>query len=92
MSKENARKFYKDLQANEELKAKVKGLTDKAEIAKLANEAGYDATLEELTEAEREIRAEQAKKTDEAEKELSTEELGAAAGEHGKNHAQTQYF
>lgn len=80
MSKENARKFYKDLQANEELKAKIKGLTDSAELVKAVNEAGYDATLEELTEAEREIRAEQAAKSDAAEKELSAEELSAAAG------------
>ena len=55
-------------------------MTDPADLAKLVNEVGCDATLEELMEADREMRAEQAKKTDETEKELSAEELGAAAG------------
>ena len=80
MSKENARKFFKDLQANEGLRLKMNGVTDPADLAKLVNEAGCDATLEELMEADREMRAEQAAKTDNTEKELSTEELGAAAG------------
>ena len=76
MAKETAKKLIAELQTNEELRAKVKGITDRAEMVKIAVEAGYDVTLEELTEAEREYKAEMAKRADE----LSADELEGAAG------------
>ena len=76
MSKETAKKLIAELQTNEELAGKVAGITDPAEMVKKAVEAGYDVTLEEMTEAEKEFRAEMAKKSDE----LSAEELEGAAG------------
>ena len=76
MSKEIAKKLIAELQTNEELKAKIAGITDKDALVKMANEAGFDVTLEELTEAESEYRTEQAAKTDE----LTADELEAAAG------------
>ena len=79
MSKETAKKLIAELQTNEELKAKTAGITDKDELVKMAVEAGYDVTLEEMTEAEKEFRAEMAKKSDE----LSAEELEGAAGGGG---------
>ena len=76
MSKETAKKLIAELQTNEEIKAKIAGITDPAEIVKKAVEAGYDVTFEELTEAEREYKAEMAKRADE----LSADELEGAAG------------
>ena len=76
MSKESAKKLIAEMQTNEELKAKIAGITDKEELVKMANEAGYDVTLDELTEAEKEYRAELAKKSDE----LSADQLESAAG------------
>ena len=76
MSKEIAKKLITELQTNTELKAKIAGITDPAEMVKKAVEAGYDVTLEELTKAEKEFRAEMAQKSDE----LSADELEAAAG------------
>ena len=76
MSKEIAKKLIAELQENEELKAKIAGINDPAEMVKKAVEAGYDVTLEEMTEAEKEFRAELAQKSDE----LTAEELEAAAG------------
>ena len=76
MSKETAKKLIAEMQTSEELKAKIAGITDKDELVKMAVEAGYDVTLEELTQAEHEYRAEQAAKTDE----LTADELEAAAG------------
>ena len=76
MSKEIAKKLIAELQENEELKAKIAGITEPAEMVKKAVEAGYDVTLEEMTEAEKEFRAELAQKSDE----LTAEELEAAAG------------
>ena len=77
MSKEIAKKLISELQTNEELKAKIAGITDIAELTKKAVEAGYDVTEAELVEAEREQRAAQAAKTDEK---LSLDDLEAAAG------------
>ena len=76
MSKETAKKLIAEMQTNEELRAKTAGITDENELVKMANEAGFDVTLEEMTEAESEYRAEQAAKTDE----LSADELETAAG------------
>ena len=84
MSKEIAKKLIAELQTNEDLKAKIAGITDPAEMAKKSVEAGYDVTLAELVEAEKEYRAETAKKSDE----LSADELEGAAGGgfwHGEN-------
>ena len=67
MSKEIAKKLITELQTNAELKAKIAGITDPAEMVKKAASAGYDVTLEEMTEAEKEFRAEMAKKADELE-------------------------
>ena len=75
MSKETAKKLIAELQTNEELKAKVQGITDPGQLVKAAVDAGYDVTAGELTEAEKEFRAEKAKKT-----KLSVEELDAVAG------------
>jgi len=44
MSKETAKKLIADLQSSEELKAKVNGITDPAELLKIARESGYDFT------------------------------------------------
>ena len=82
MSKETAKKLIAELQTNEELKAKIAGIEDKDELVKMANEAGYDVTLEEMTEAEKEFRAEMAQKSDE----LSADELEAAAGGKWSDH------
>ena len=76
MSKETAKKLIAELQENEELKAKIAGITDPAEMVKKAVEAGYDVTLEEMIGAEREFRAETAEKSDE----LTAGELEGAAG------------
>ena len=57
MSKETAKKLLTELQTSEELQAKIRGITDPVELAKKAVEAGYDVTLEELIEAEKELRA-----------------------------------
>ena len=77
MSKESAKKLIAELQTNEELKAKIAGITDVAELTKKAVEAGYDITEAELIEAEKEFRTAQAEKTDEK---LSLDDLEAAAG------------
>ena len=77
MSKETEKKLINELQTNEELKAKVKGITDPAQLLKIAVDAGYDVTVEEMIEAEKEKRAEQARNTDEK---LSLDDLEAAAG------------
>ncbi|MBO6229768.1 MAG: Nif11-like leader peptide family natural product precursor [Ruminiclostridium sp.] len=77
MSKESAKKLITELQTNEELKAKIAGITDIAELAKKAVEAGYDVTEAELIEVEKEQRAAQAAKTDEK---LSLDDLDAVAG------------
>ena len=79
MSKESAKKLIAELQTNEELKAKIEGITDIAELTKKAVEAGYDVTEEELIEAESEFRKETAEKTDEK---LSMDDLEGAAGGH----------
>ncbi len=77
MSKETAKKLIAELETNAELKAKVSGITDAAQLVKIAVDAGYDVTAEELIEADREHRAEQAKNTDEK---LSLDDLEGAAG------------
>ena len=76
MSKETAKKLIAEMQTNEELKANIAGITDPAEMVKTAVQNGYDVTVEEMIEAEREYRAEPAKKADE----LSADELEGAAG------------
>ena len=76
MSKEIAKKLITELQTNTELKAKIAGIEDKDELVKIAVQNGYDVTLEEMLEAEKEFRAEMAQKSDE----LSAEELEGAAG------------
>ena len=76
MSKETAKKLIAELQTSEELKAKIAGITDKDELVKIAVQNGYDVTLEEMLEAEKEFRAEMAQKSDE----LSADELEGAAG------------
>jgi len=76
MAKETAKKLIAEMQTNEELKAKIAGIEDKDELVKIAVQNGYDVTLEEMTEAEKEFRAEMAQKSDE----LSADELEAAAG------------
>ena len=80
MSKENARRFFEELKTNETLKAKVSAVTDPSELVKLAEEMGLYASQEELAKADRAIRAAQAEKTAETERELSAEELENAAG------------
>ena len=77
MSKESAKKLIIELQTNETLKAKVNGITDPEQLLKIAVDAGYDVTAEELIEADRERRAEQAKNTDEK---LSLDDLEGVAG------------
>ena len=76
MSKENAKKLIAELRTNEELKKKIEGITDPAELVKKAVEAGYDITLAEMLEAEKEVKAETAAKNDE----LTADELESAAG------------
>ena len=76
MSKETAKKLIAERQTNEELRAKISGITDPAEMVKKAASAGYDVTLGEMLEAEKEYRAEMAKRADE----LSADELEGAAG------------
>ena len=76
MSKETAKKLIAELQTNEELKTKIVGIEDRAELVKKAVEMGYDVTLDELMEAEKEYRNSLAAKTEE----LSPEELESAAG------------
>ena len=80
MSKEIAKKLIAELQENEELRAKTAGITDKDELVKMANEAGFDVTLEELIEADREYRKQLSEKTDSTSDELSADELEGAAG------------
>ena len=75
MSKETAKKLIAELQTNEELKSKVNGITDPGQLVKVAADAGYDVTAEEMIAAEKEFRTEKAKKT-----KLSVDELDAVAG------------
>ncbi|MBO6302909.1 MAG: Nif11-like leader peptide family RiPP precursor [Ruminiclostridium sp.] len=75
MSKETAKKLIAELQTNEELKAKIEGITDPAEMVKIAASAGYDVTVEEMLEAEKEFKAEQSHKT-----KLSVDEIEAVSG------------
>ncbi|MBO6301812.1 MAG: Nif11-like leader peptide family natural product precursor [Ruminiclostridium sp.] len=77
MSKEIAKKLMAELGTNEELRAKVKGVTDTEELLKIAVEAGYDVTMEDLTEIEKDLRKEQANKTDDK---LSFDEIEEVAG------------
>ena len=77
MSKETAKKLITEVQTNEELKAKIEGITDRSELMKIAAESGYDVTMEEFEEAEREYRRERARGTDEK---LSFDDLEAVAG------------
>ena len=77
MSKESAKKLITELHTNEELKAKIAGITDVAELTKKAVEAGYDVTEAELVEADREFRTAQAERTDEK---LAMDDLEAVAG------------
>ena len=77
MSKENAQKLFTELETNKELKEKLAGLENPADIVKAAVEAGYDVTESELIEAEKELRKQRAQKTD---TELSADELEAASG------------
>ncbi len=53
ISKETAKKLISELQTNEELRAKIEGITVPAELTKKTVEAGYDVTLDELLEAEK---------------------------------------
>ncbi len=71
-----ARKLLAELQTNEELQAKIKGITDPEELVKKAIEAGYDVTVEDLEAAEKEMKAKVAARNDE----LSADELESAAG------------
>ena len=75
MSMETAKKLIADLQINEDLKAKISGITDPAQLVKAAVDAGYDITAEEMIAAEKEFRSGKTKKT-----KLSVEELDAVAG------------
>ncbi|MBO6302911.1 MAG: Nif11-like leader peptide family natural product precursor [Ruminiclostridium sp.] len=75
MSKETAKKLIAELQTNEELKAKITGITDPAEMVKIAASAGYDVTVEEMLEAEKEFKAERSQKT-----KLSVDEIESVAG------------
>ncbi|MBO6301816.1 MAG: Nif11-like leader peptide family natural product precursor [Ruminiclostridium sp.] len=77
MSKEIAKKLITELETNEELGAKVAGVTDPNELLKIANESGYDVTIEELIEAEKEGRKSKAAQTDEK---LSFDDLEGVAG------------
>ena len=77
MSKETAKKLIAELETNEELKAKIEGITDPEELLKIANDSGYDVTLEELVEAEKESRKAKAAETD---AKLSFDDLEDAAG------------
>ena len=80
MSKEIAEKLIAELQTNEELKAKIAGIEDKDELVKIAVQNGYDVTVEEMLEAEREFKEQIAQKTDAQSVELSADELETAAG------------
>ena len=77
MSKEIAKKLIIELETNEELKARVEGVTDPKELLNIAAEAGYDVTEAEMLEAEREFKKALAEKTDEK---LSFDDLEAVAG------------
>ena len=77
MSKESAKKLIAELQTNEELKAKIAGITAPAELTKKAVEAGYDVTEAELIEAEKELKTAQADSTD---AKLSMDDLDSVAG------------
>ena len=77
MSKETAKKLISELETNEELGAKVAGVTDPEELLKIALGSGYDVTMEELIEAEKESKRDKATETD---KKLSFDDLEAVAG------------
>jgi predicted ribosomally synthesized peptide with nif11-like leader len=77
MSKESAKKLIIELETNGELKAKVQGVNDPAELLKIAVDSGYDVTMEEIIEADRALRREKAAETDEK---LSFDDLEDVAG------------
>ncbi|MBO6301819.1 MAG: Nif11-like leader peptide family natural product precursor [Ruminiclostridium sp.] len=84
MSKEIAKKLIAELETNEELKAKVASVTDPEELLKIAKGSGYDVTIEELIEAEKESRKVKAAQTDEK---LTLDDLEAVAGGLGHEDA-----
>lgn len=51
MSLENARKFLEQLKIDDELNKRVMASDDVEESAKIAKEAGFDCTREEIKEA-----------------------------------------
>jgi predicted ribosomally synthesized peptide with nif11-like leader len=75
MSKETAKKLIAELRTNDELNAKIRGITDPSQLVQIAAAEGYDVTVEEMSEAEKEFRSEKTKKT-----KLSVEELDSVAG------------
>ena len=77
MSKEIAKKLITELETNEELKAKVNGITDPEELLKTAVASGYDVTMEELIDAEKAYKMDKAAETDEK---LSFDDLEDVAG------------
>ena len=77
MSKETAKKLMAELKTNEEVKAKVAGIMDPEELLKIAIDSGYDVTMEEFIEAEKEYRRDKAAETDEK---LSFDDLEDVAG------------
>lgn len=48
MTQENAARFFKSVQQDQGLKAKLKATDDPETFLKIANERGYQFTLEEL--------------------------------------------
>ena len=75
MSMENAKKLLKELKENKDMQAKIAGIKAPEELVKIASEAGYNVTVEDLEQADKQLRAEQAEKN-----ELGAEELEKAAG------------
>ena len=75
MSMENAKKLLKELKENKDMQAKIAGIKAPEELVKIASEAGYNVTVEDLEQADKQLRAEQAENT-----ELGAEEPEKAAG------------
>ena len=76
MSKETAKKLIAELRTSKELQAKIADAESLDEMVKIAVGAGYDVTLEEMLEAEKEFKAEMNAKTEE----LTADELENVAG------------
>lgn len=77
---EFTKKLIEDIQTNEELMAKCSSTNDPEELTKILNDAGYDVTKEEILTAEKEIKSQISKSSDESIEILSADKFEEVVG------------